>query len=64
MQAQMMKTMLKGKMDKLKPKEDEQPDDCPVDWEDFNYPPFLKIIHFSIESVPDEEMKKWAKVII
>ena len=35
----------------------------PVDWNDFNYPPYLKLIHFSVEDTPDEENKPVAKLL-
>lgn len=61
MQGALFKSMagekLKGPLDKLK----EDNTDSEVNWHDFNYPPCLKLIHYSVESVPEEENKKWAK---
>lgn len=60
----MMKSQMKGKMDKMKGGDkDGEEDEGPVDWMDYNYPKFLKIIHYSIESVPDENMIKWARLL-
>ena len=35
----------------------------PINWNDFNYPPFLKLIHFSIEDTPDQELKATSKLL-
>jgi len=59
MQAAMFKKMAGDKLDKFK----EDNTDSEVDWQDYNYPSFLKLIHFSLDSVPEEKNKKWAKLL-
>jgi hypothetical protein len=64
MQGAMMKSMIGSKMDKLKPKgTGAEEETSSVDWKDFNYPPFCKLIHFKVADIPDPAQRKWGTIL-